>query len=427
MKNLSSLSKSLFFLIAACAVLAGTAFSGVYLEGIGAAFVLILASLFFIRKTGIALKKIADVSDKATRGDFDARIVKLSERGSLEKLADSVNNLIDITDAFVRETRHSMEIVSEGHYYRKVIEKGLPGYFRLSAAALNRVTASTESKVAAFHDYADRFEANAKAIVNKVAGASNHLQMSSRSMQESAEATSLQVEEASQASSRSSGNVQTVASAAEELTASITEISQRVSQASNVASAAEMEASKTNQSIQELADVAQKVGEVVDLINDIASQTNLLALNATIEAARAGEAGKGFAVVATEVKNLASQTAKATEDISKQIASIQAETQKAVQAIREISGTIKQVSEISTSIASAVEEQRAATQEIARNVQEAASSTSEVTHNMQSVLFASGESKKASGEVLDAAVDLSSEAKILQGEVDKFLTEVRSV
>ena len=220
--------------------------------------------------------------------------------------------------------------------------------------------------------------------------------------------------------------MQTAAAAAEQLTASIGEISRQVAHSSHIAGKAVAEARRTDTIVQALAEGAQKIGDVVQLITGIAAQTNLLALNATIEAARAGDAGKGFAVVASEVKNLASQTARATEEIDVQISHIQSATTEAVQAIRMISATIEDVSFISTTIASAVEQQGAATAEIARNVQQTAASTEHVTSNIASVSQAANDTGAAAGQVLGSASELSAQAKMLTESVVRFIGTVRA-
>jgi methyl-accepting chemotaxis protein len=228
------------------------------------------------------------------------------------------------------------------------------------------------------------------------------------------------------ASEEASTNVQSVASATEELSSSISEIGRQVQESARMATDAVGQARSTNDRVSELSKAASRIGDVVELINTIAGQTNLLALNATIEAARAGEAGRGFAVVASEVKALAEQTAKATGEIGQQISGIQSATQVSVNAIRDISGTIEKLSEISSTIAAAVEEQGAATQEISRNVQQAALGTTQVSAHITDVRQGASETGSASAEVLSAAQSLSGDSNRLKLEVGKFLDSVRA-
>jgi methyl-accepting chemotaxis protein len=217
-----------------------------------------------------------------------------------------------------------------------------------------------------------------------------------------------------------------VAAATEELSSSISEISRHVSEAAKVSTQASEETARTNTMVEGLARAADKIGEVVKLINDIASQTNLLALNATIEAARAGDAGKGFAVVAGEVKNLANQTGRATEEISSQIAAVQEETRRTVEAIRNIGSVIDQVREISSGIASAVEEQGAATQEIARNVQQAATGTQDVSANIVGISQSANDAVEGAHQILAASGDLAKNSETMRLEVTRFLDGVRA-
>ncbi len=270
------------------------------------------------------------------------------------------------------------------------------------------------------------FDRRVQEVLSAVTSSATEMQTTAQQMSSTAEETSRQSANVASASDQATANVQTVAATAEELSASITEIGRQVMQSARISQNAVTEAEATNETVQGLADAAQRIGDVVSLINDIAGQTNLLALNATIEAARAGEAGKGFAVVAQEVKNLANQTAKATEDISKQITAVQEETTGAVGAIEKIRAIIGEVNDIATTISSAVEEQGVSTQEIARNVQQAARGTQDVNQNIEAVNKTAGETGAAAVQVLSASQEMSRKAEGLRGEVIRFLGEVRA-
>ena len=273
---------------------------------------------------------------------------------------------------------------------------------------------------------ADDFESAVGEIVETVSSASTELEASASTLTTSAERSQELATMVAAASEEASTNVQSVASATEEMSSSVNEISRQVQESARIADEAVEQARITNDRVGELAKAASRIGAVVELINTIAGQTNLLALNATIEAARAGEAGRGFAVVASEVKALAEQTAKATGEIGQQITGIQAATQDSVNAIKEISDTIGRMSEIASTIASAVEEQGAATQEISRNVQQAAQGTTQVSTNIADVQRGATETGLASSQVLSAAQSLSGDSNRLKLEVGKFLNTVRA-
>jgi len=273
---------------------------------------------------------------------------------------------------------------------------------------------------------ADEFQGALGNIVDTVSSASTELEAAAGTLTRTADETQRLSAVVASASEEASANVQSVAGATQEMTSSVDEIARQVQESSRITAEAVQQANKTDARITELSNAASRIGDVVKLITAIAEQTNLLALNATIEAARAGEAGRGFAVVAQEVKALAAQTAKATDEIGTQISSMQSATQDSVASIKEISGTISRVSEIAAAIAAAVEEQGATTQEIFRNVQHAANGTAEVAGNITNVNRGASETGAASGQVLASAQSLARESAKLKVEVEKFVSRVRA-
>jgi methyl-accepting chemotaxis protein len=297
---------------------------------------------------------------------------------------------------------------------------------RLEAEQEEAAKRAEAERVAGMARVADSFEASVGDIVGAVVSAAGNLRSIAQGMRETAAIGSESATQVVSAAEEASANVQTVAAASEELSAAISEIGQQVTRSSDISAEAVTEAGRANEMVQGLSQAAARIGEVVKLINDIASQTNLLALNATIEAARAGDAGKGFAVVANEVKALANQTAKATEEIGSQINGIQAETRATVTSIEGMGGTITNINQIASAIAAAVEEQNAATQEISRNVQLAAEGTNSVSRNIGTVREAAGETAQAAEGLLSAAELLGSQSEKLRAEVQNFLQSVRA-
>lgn len=286
--------------------------------------------------------------------------------------------------------------------------------------------AAKERRAGVIESLIGDFDQTVGDILQAVSQSAGGLDATARRMTDVADQTKKQSSAAATASGQTTENVQTVAAASEELASSIQEISRQVTQSKDIADQAVSEANNTNEKVQGLADMARKISDVVILIQDIAEQTNLLALNATIEAARAGESGKGFAVVASEVKNLATQTASATEEISSQISAIQDATNGAAEAISGIGGTIEKINEITTGIASAVEEQSAATGEISSNAQKAAVGTQETASTVGEVAEAAGETGAASGQVLNASQELGNQSDMLRSEIEKFLNGIRA-
>lgn len=283
-----------------------------------------------------------------------------------------------------------------------------------------------EQRKADLRRLADDFQRAVGGIVETVSRASGHLEGAALTLTRSADAAQKGSNVVALASGETSANVQSVAAASEQLASTVGEISRQVQESSVIANKAVVQASRTNDCVEELSKSADRIGDIIGLINSIAGQTNLLALNATIEAARAGEAGRGFQVVAQEVKALAAQTGKATDEISSQIAAMQSATREAVGAIHDITSTINTISEISGAIAAAVEQQGSTTQVISRSAAEAAKGTSEVAANISDLSRVATETGAASNQVLDSAKGLSSQSSHLKSEVEKFITTVRA-
>jgi methyl-accepting chemotaxis protein len=361
--------------------------------------VLVLGALYFYvgRKVVEPIEKMTGAMGALAAGDKSVRVPHVGR-------TDEVGAMAHAVEVFRANMIRADELAAEQEKEREAREK--------RAQTIETLTQD--------------FDQTVSSVLGHLGAATSQMQSTAASMAAIAEETNRQSTVVAAASEHASSNVQTVASAAEELSSSIQEISRQVTQSANVAGKACTDASSTNTQVEGLAGAAQKIGEVVSLIQDIAEQTNLLALNATIEAARAGDAGKGFAVVASEVKSLATQTAKATEDIAKQITGIQSATGDAVGAIQGIVHTIGEINDISTTIASAVEEQEAATREISRNVQDAATGTQEVSSNITGVTKAAGQAGTAADQVKAAAESLATQSSDLRGAIESFLAGVRA-
>ncbi|MFZ9886787.1 MAG: methyl-accepting chemotaxis protein [Myxococcota bacterium] len=355
-------------------------------------------------------KRLIELSEDVAKGNLEARILGAEEGTEIGRAVRGVNSLLDITDAFVREAKASLQAVSAGRFHRRVIERGLPGTFRQAARLINDAGAQMKSQAASLAQQQQEVAEGSKQLLM----ASKELSANSQQMADTAKETSSQANVVSNTAEQLTQNMNTLAAGTEEMSSTIREIARNAAQAATVASGAVAGANKSHELVQRLGESSAEIGKVVRVITSIAQQTRLLALNATIEAARAGAAGKGFAVVAGEVKELARETAQATEDISRKVEAIRVDTRDTVEAIGEIRSVINQINDLQNTIAAAVEEQTATTNEMSRNLAEGAQSISDIARRIGIVAEASEQTNAGASSNLESARALAGMAASLE-------------
>lgn len=365
------------------------------------------------------------VLQEVKKGNFEVRILDIKSTGELGEMLHSINDVIDRSDAYIRESMACLEHASNGKYYREIIETSMQGSFLRAAKTVNASLHAMLEKVTGFTNVTNTFETSLKTFVKSLADAATRLSSSSRTMQSISSDTLEQTNRVAAAAETSSCRVQTVASATVELTASIREISKQVSAASRLTQESTTITSDVKQHIEQLQLAAQNVSKSVVIINKIAAQTNLLALNATIEAARAGEAGKGFAVVASEVKNLAKETSGATTEIESYVLEIQAAMSRTVEGIHDVSEKMSSIDDTYVSVSVAIEQQSSATSDISRNIEGVSTGTQEITQNIVQVSQSAQQTGDAATDVNSSAEELSKQSDTLYKEVDNFLELAR--
>lgn len=398
---------------------------------LGLGSIVCISGYLFIAKARKSLRQATDVCRSLAKGDYEKRIIHIQEGAALGEMLGAINEFADVADAFVRESTAVMDYVSRNQYFRRILPHGMQGDIKVGAEKFNAAVESVADKMDGFMDVANDVDHSMKSVAEQINTTVDKLSSTANDLRESATGAKNETEHTLSVSNETAQNVQTISAATEEMSSTVAEISQQITRTSSIAGDAVELASGAQTTMQELVQTAESISDVLGLIKDIAEQTNLLALNATIEAARAGEAGKGFAVVASEVKSLAGQTGKATEQISEQVGSIQEATQRAVQAFEQINNTINDISESSNVVAAAVEEQSAASAEIASGAGKASSGTIDVENCMTSLSSQITQVGDASEQVRSVTDALSAEAtrsiNELVTKMNNFMTEIKKV
>lgn len=376
-----------------------------------------------------ALSRISEVCQHAALGDLEARIIGVDPDDPAADVLNNLNHMLDLTDAYVRESRGALGAAAKGAYYRRFLERGMQGSFALGAADINLAIegmARLEQKTRDDRiNLANNFEDHVAVTIKAVGAAAKSVETAALELNEQASSTLDRAVSVSATAEETSANANAVAASAEELSASIEEIRRQSSNSTDSVHKVSKGLEQAKSSVEMLVKAASSVDKVVSFIREIADQTNLLALNATIEAARAGEAGRGFAVVASEVKALANQSAKATEEIAREISAMHEATRLTRESITAIDQQTVTLRDVIDAITSSVEEQSEATGEISGNIQQAAAGSSNVSAVIYDIRDAAKISGESAAEVLEAAREMFSQAGVLETETKRFLEQVR--
>lgn len=379
------------------------------------------------------LARIVTVAREAANGNLEPRILHASSAGELRELALSINHLLDMTDALLREAGASLDHASNGKFFRRVLLRGMRGSFHSTAAIINSSTEIMARNAAALAssekrklELANSFEDNIKGVVATLASSSTELAATAQALAQMSRQTSSQAQSAFDSSQDAASNANSIAGAAEEMDASLVETQRMASEAARVSRETAESSVAVTRVMTTLENASQKIGGVVQLISQIARQTNLLALNATIEAARAGEAGKGFAVVASEVKQLARQTASATSEITAEISTLRVASEQSAKSIGALNHTIEQLRDVSARMEHVITEQKSTVQEIARNIHHVAEGVQQVTSSIGSVQEVARSTNDNVDQLRIAADEVSRQATALAGQSTSFLATIRS-
>ena len=435
MTSSSSLSKATFCLAALLTVLAaalaaeatGLASATLSLAALGLALALGGAAFAFLIKARRVVRTAATVFHDFAIGDFESRLVSIGEEGDLGVLVDAANDAFDQIDAFVREATASLEHVTSGKYYRRIVETGLQGRLLLGARTVNAASADMEAKVARFTSVTNAFDNSAQHLVSDFTAAAAEFHANATAMEESAALSATSADTVAHSVQRTGSSIASVASSIEQLTACISTLSDQFDHTARTAQTTADETRKVEDMVDALTKAGAAIGDVLSLIMAIAKRTNLLALNATMEAARAGEAGKGFAVVANEVKHLANQTADATQGISRHIDSMRAATAGVATSFKRASEMVQEINLLIATASNAIVEQHAAVKHIAEVMDQVSSDTVAVVSDICDVTRVADTTGKAAKNMLRNSEGMATRTHTLEKEVHQFLNEVKKV